>query len=91
MTHCFRYESVAFQHGPASARLSLLRTFNRRVVLVNKVALNQLDCKAGFSDATSAYDHQLVFSQELDRKGESARTVLVIRNTNIGVLLLGCE
>lgn len=37
-------------------------TFNCWIVLVHKVTLDQLDGQAGLSDATTADNHQLVFS-----------------------------
>lgn len=37
-------------------------TFNRWIVLVHEVTLDQLDGQAGLSDTTTADNHQLVFS-----------------------------
>jgi hypothetical protein len=37
-------------------------TFNCWIVLVHEVTLDQLDGQAGLSDATTADNHQLVFS-----------------------------
>jgi hypothetical protein len=37
-------------------------TFNCRIVLIHEVALDQLDRQARLSDATTADDHQLIFS-----------------------------
>lgn len=70
MTHCLRYESA----DGASVRARLLggaaggRTFNGRVILVDEVALDQLDGQAGFTHASAADHHQLVFSEELGRR-----------------------
>ena len=47
--------------------LRVLRTFNRRVVFIDEVALDQLDGEATLSHASSADDHQLVFSEKLAR------------------------
>lgn len=41
------------------------RTFDSRVVLVDEMALDQLDRQARFTDATAADDDELVLSQEL--------------------------
>jgi hypothetical protein len=40
-------------------------TFNSRIIFIDEMALYQLNRQAGFSDSTSAYDDELVFSQEL--------------------------
>lgn len=40
-------------------------TFNRRVIFVNEVALDQLNRQARLSDTTTTDNHQLVFSEEL--------------------------
>ena len=42
--------------------LSRGHTFNGRVVLVDEVALDELDGQAGFTDTTSSNYHQLVLS-----------------------------
>lgn len=41
------------------------RTFNCRIILVDKVALDQLDGQARFTDTTTADNYQLILSQEL--------------------------
>ncbi len=46
-----------------------LRTFNCRVVLVDEVALDQLDGQAGFTHTTSTNNDQFILSEELHRKG----------------------
>ncbi len=40
-------------------------TFNSRIVFVDKVALNQLDGEARFTDATATDNDELVLSHEL--------------------------
>lgn len=40
-------------------------TLDCRIVLVNKVRLNQLDREAGFSNTTSSNNDKLVFPKEL--------------------------
>ena len=40
-------------------------TFNRGVILVDEMALDQLNSQAGFADTTAAYNNELVLSQEL--------------------------
>ena len=45
--------------------LGVGRTLNCRVVFVHKVTLDQLNCEAALSDATTSYDHQLIFPEEL--------------------------
>ena len=41
------------------------RTFDGRVILVDEMALDQLDRQTRFTDATTADDDELVLSQEL--------------------------
>ena len=41
------------------------RTLNGRVIFVDEMRLDQLDCEARLADATTADHHQLVFSREL--------------------------
>jgi hypothetical protein len=41
------------------------RTFDCRVILVDEVALDQLDGQAGLADTTTADNDELVLSQEL--------------------------
>lgn len=52
----------------AARALGVMRTFYRRVVLVDEVALDELDGETTLSHATATDDHQLVFPQELRRK-----------------------
>lgn len=42
------------------------RTFDRRIVFVDEVALDQLDGQAGLSDTSATDDDELVLSQELE-------------------------
>jgi hypothetical protein len=44
------------------------RTFNCGIILVDEMALNQLDGQARFTDTTTANDDELVLSQELTRR-----------------------
>lgn len=41
------------------------RTFNCRIILIDEVALDQLDGQARFTDTTAADNYQLILSQEL--------------------------
>lgn len=41
------------------------RTLNGRIILVDEMALNQLNRETRFTDSTSTDHHQLVFSQKL--------------------------
>jgi hypothetical protein len=72
--HCFRYESAhegcqsigrdaSGRHGKGKG----MRTLNGRVIFVDEMRLDQLDCEARLADATTADHHQLVFSRELQR------------------------
>lgn len=45
-----------------------MRTFDGWVVFVDEMALDKLDGQARLSDATSAYHHQLVFTEKLNTK-----------------------
>lgn len=51
---------------PARTRDPYL-TFNRRIIFVHEVALNQLNSQARFSDTTTSDNDQLILSQELGR------------------------
>jgi hypothetical protein len=55
-----------WENATRSARLMKrgfeVLTFNCWIVLVYEVTLDQLDGQAGLSDATTADNHQLVFS-----------------------------
>lgn len=42
-------------------------TFDRRIVLINKVALYELNGQAGFAHAAASYNHEFVFAEELHR------------------------
>ena len=42
-----------------------MRTFDCRVVFIDEVTLDQLDCEAALSHSTASYHHQLVFPEEL--------------------------
>ena len=44
-----------------------MRTFDCRVVFVDEVTLDELDCEAALSHSTASYHHQLVFPEELRR------------------------
>ena len=43
----------------------LIRTFNSGIIFVNKMWLNELDRQRAFSDTTTAYDNELVFTKKL--------------------------
>lgn len=58
--------SVVFSHVRASPFLACLGreeglTFDGRIVLIDKVALDELDGEAGLAHTTTANDYQLVF------------------------------
>jgi hypothetical protein len=42
-----------------------MRTFDCRVVFIDEVTLDELDCEAALSHSTASYYHQLVFPEEL--------------------------
>lgn len=77
MSHCLRYESArgsglvhvdASGRGPEKGAREMGvagLTLNCRVVLVDEMALDQLDRQARFTDTTTADDDELVLSQEL--------------------------
>ena len=56
MTHCFLYESVFIPENERREKdkgrytLWLMRTFDSRIILVHKVALDELDSEGRFSD-----------------------------------------
>src|SRR3569833_2159026 len=58
--------------GRGPGRASQRRTIKRRVIFVDKVALDQLDGKTLFTDTTASYHDKLVLSKELRRWGASA-------------------
>lgn len=64
MTHCLRYESGKCYKPRLPISANSL-TLNGRVVLVYKVALDQLDGQARLSHAAAADYDQLVLSEEL--------------------------
>ena len=43
------------------------RTFNCRIIFIDEMALYQLNCQTRLSDTTTAYNDELVLSQELCR------------------------
>ena len=68
----------------SSARYLRLRTvehgrltFNCGVILVDEVALDQLDRQAGLADAASSYDDKLVFSQKLPLEARGVWSVII--------------
>ena len=73
IVHCFRYESerdTEMLADRSSCKLQerggkCVRTLDCRVILVEEVALDQLDRETRFTNATAADHHQLVFSREL--------------------------
>jgi hypothetical protein len=70
MTHCLRYESVRRRRGQKRDRGGIgsrvqTRTFDCRVVLVNKVALDELDGQTRLSDTTTTDYYELVLAEEL--------------------------
>lgn len=48
------------------------RTLDCWIILVDEMALDQLDGEARFTDATTSDHHQLVFSEELCRQAEKS-------------------
>jgi hypothetical protein len=69
MTHCLRYESVRRRRGQSRDRGDWTghwtRTFDCRVVLVDEVALDELDGQTRFSDTTTTDYYELVLAEEL--------------------------
>lgn len=47
-----------------------MQTFNRGVIFIDEVALDQLNCQARFTDAATSYNDELVFSQKLSVQGK---------------------
>ena len=43
----------------------VMRTFNCRIVFVDEVTLDELDCETTLAHASSSDNHQLVFPEEL--------------------------
>jgi hypothetical protein len=92
MTHCLRYESVGSRQPGfvlcSRRTIFCALTFNRRVVLVDEVALDELDGQARLSHTTAAYYHQLVFSEKLRRRqqGSTARETGGLRTLDAMVL-----
>lgn len=56
------------------------RTFDGRVVLVDEMALYELDGQAGLADATSANDDEFVFAQELWRRNRCQQSHISSRS-----------
>ena len=52
-------------------------TFNCGVILVDEVALDQLDRQAGLADAAASYDDKLVFSQKLPLEARVIWSVII--------------
>lgn len=51
-------------------------TFDRGIILVDEVALDQLDGQTRFTNTTTTDNNELVLSQELDKDGWSALQIL---------------
>lgn len=70
MTHCLRYESISCQPrsqhlAPRTiARSTDVLTLDRRIVLIDEMALDKLYGQTRLSDATATDDNELVLSQE---------------------------
>lgn len=54
----------ARQNGNRDA-IAFVRTFDCRVIFIDEVALDKLDCEARFAHTTSTDDNELVFPEEL--------------------------
>lgn len=77
MRHCFRYESITRGRRTRQRRASgeggddeasgwRRRTFNRGIIFIDEVALDQLDRQARFTHAASTDDDEFILSQKLD-------------------------
>lgn len=47
--------------------IAFVRTFDCRVIFINEVALDELDCEARLAHTSSTDDDELVFPKELMR------------------------
>ena len=76
MTHCLRYESGCDRVSKAIGwhQTKALPTFDGRIIFIDKVALDELDCEARFAHATSANHHKLVLAEELRQSMSMAQS-----------------
>ena len=78
MTHCLRYESVITMVGKClqtsqHARIRRRRTFDRRIIFIDEMTLDQLDGQTRLPHASSTDHDKLVLPQELRLVTLSAR------------------
>lgn len=52
------------------------RTFNRRIIFVDKVALDQLDRQTRLSDTTTADNDELILAQKLQEENVLANSAI---------------
>jgi len=70
MTHCFRYESVTTKvsRSPHPRVENGCRTFYRRIVLIDEMALDELYGQTGLPYPTASHDHELIFPEKLQQR-----------------------
>lgn len=54
----------------------MYRTFNRRIIFVDKVALDQLDRQTRLSDTTTADNDELILAQKLQQENVLASSAI---------------
>jgi hypothetical protein len=64
-------------------------TFDCRIILIDEMALDELDGQAGFADTTAADDDELVFSQELRRNLTLAHRTRITVATGRRIMAIG--
>lgn len=69
---------------PHSCAEKLVRTLNCRIIFVDEMALDELDGKARFTDATASNHDQLVLSQELRCKPAKLVTGRQLQKAEVG-------
>ena len=52
------------------------RTFNRRIIFVDEVALDQLDRQTRLSDTTTADNNELILAQKLQQENVLASSAI---------------
>lgn len=58
---------VCLPRNGDGAAIAFVRTFDCRVIFIDEVALDELDCEARLAHTSSADDDELVFPEELMR------------------------
>jgi hypothetical protein len=74
---CMRvYGPVKELRSGVESRGRVYRTFNRRIVFVDEMALDQLDCQTRLSDTTATDDNELILAQKLQRENMLANSTM---------------